>query len=131
MSQQPIVVSAIVMHNPEGQILHVRKRGTERLMLPGGKPEPGESFAHAAMREFEEELGGSLSEASLTPLGTFRARAANEAGRDVEGHVFAHPLVSFDGPHAEIEHLEWIDPTRTDDEIAEMSQAVMRCLGEG
>ena len=127
MSQR-IIVSAVVMHNADGNILHVRKRGTSKLMLPGGKPEPGESFAAAAMREFAEELGGSLSPEHLTEVGTFRAPAANEAGFEVEGHVFAHPLIDFAGPDAEIEHLEWVNPARRDDEIAAMSQAVMGVL---
>ncbi|MDQ4110455.1 MAG: NUDIX domain-containing protein, partial [Actinomycetota bacterium] len=38
-------------------MLTVRKNGTTKFMLPGGKLEPGESAAEAAVREVAEELG--------------------------------------------------------------------------
>ncbi|MGP9650592.1 NUDIX domain-containing protein [Glutamicibacter sp. AOP38-B1-38] len=42
-----------------GQVLAVRKRGTATFMVPGGKPEPGESPLDAGVREVSEELGSS------------------------------------------------------------------------
>lgn len=125
-----IVVSAVVMRDEAGNVLHVRKRGTNMLMLPGGKPDAGEQYAETAIREFREELGGALVPEQLSFLGTFTADAANEAGYTVEGHVFTHPLVPFDGPHAEIEHLEWVDPPHASAHIAPMSIKVMRALHE-
>lgn len=105
-----IRVSAVVIRNDEGQVLTVRKRGTRSLMFPGGKPEPGESAREAAVREFEEELGGSLNPDDLRLLGTFTAPAANESDHTVEATVFEHPYVPTTSPRAEIEHLQWVDP---------------------
>ncbi|WP_235590707.1 TIGR00730 family Rossman fold protein [Leucobacter sp. G161] len=107
-----IRVSAVVMRDPEGRVLNVRKRGTSTLMLPGGKPEPGEDPRDTAIREFAEELGVQLDPLRLRGLGEFRSPAANEPGRDVVAHVFEHPFVAVDRPLAEIEHLEWVDPTQ-------------------
>lgn len=105
-----IEVSAVVIQNAEGHVLNVRKRGTSTLMLPGGKPEPGEDPRDTAIREFREELGVELDPLHLRGLGTFRSPAANEPGHEVVAHVFEHPFISVDRPRAEIEHLEWADP---------------------
>ncbi|WP_232783612.1 NUDIX hydrolase [Mycobacteroides franklinii] len=85
----------------------VRKRGSSRFMLPGGKPDPGESAAETAVREVREELSIDLEPAALQPIGVFRAAAANEPGFDVESTVFAHPPVPVSQPAAEIEELRW------------------------
>ncbi len=105
-----IRVSAVVVRDEGGRVLTVRKRGTGRFMLPGGKPEAGESAARTALREFEEELGIALDPALLRPLGRFRSAAANEAGFELESTVFTHPPVPVAGPAAEIEELRWLDP---------------------
>ena len=105
-----IEVSAVVVRDPAGRVLNVRKRGTSAFMLPGGKPEPGEDPRDTAVREFREELGVELDPLRLRGLGTFRAPAANESGFEVLAHVFEHPYVEVDRPRAEIEHLEWVDP---------------------
>jgi 8-oxo-dGTP diphosphatase len=105
-----IRVSAVVLRRPSGEVLTVRKRGTHRFMLPGGKPEPGETAAQTAVREAYEEVGAVLDEARLRELGTFRAAAANEAGHEVVGTVFEHPAVTVVAAAAEIEELRWLDP---------------------
>jgi 8-oxo-dGTP pyrophosphatase MutT (NUDIX family) len=108
-----IVVSAVCVFSRDGRLLTVRKRGTDRFMHPGGKPEPGESPAHAASRELEEEVGIVVGPESLEPLGVWIARAANEAGRDIEATVFTAPG-TYDPAEvhaaAEIAELRWIDP---------------------
>ena len=83
-----IRVAAVVFRDGAGRVLAVRKRGTERFMLPGGKPEPGEEFIDTAAREVDEELGLSVLPADLDPLGTFASEAANEPGHALESHVF-------------------------------------------
>lgn len=108
---QEIHVSAVVMHDPEGRVLHVRKRGTRTLMLPGGKPEAGETAAETAARECSEELGVEFTADRLTFVGEFRAAAANEAGYDVVAQVFSHPYLGGVVAHAEIDAVEWIHPS--------------------
>ncbi|WP_318241419.1 NUDIX hydrolase [Cellulomonas avistercoris] len=111
MTAVPVIrVSAVVLRRPTGEVLTVRKRGTHRFMLPGGKPEPGESAARTAVREAYEEVGAVLDEARLRELGSFRAAAANEAGHEVVGTVFEHPHTGETAPAGEIEELRWLDP---------------------
>jgi len=109
-SEKLIRVSAVVIRDAAGRVLTARKRGTVRFMLPGGKPETGETAAETALREAREELGVDLSPELLEPLGVFRSAAANEPGFELESAVFVHPFVEVDGPAAEIDELRWLDP---------------------
>lgn len=98
------------MRDGSGALLTVRKVGTDRFMLPGGKPEPGESPEETAVRECREELGVDLTLEDLTHLGVFRAAAANEPGLDVEANTFTHPAPAGVTSSAEIAELRWLDP---------------------
>lgn len=110
---QRIVVSAVCVFSHDGRLLTVRKRGTDRFMHPGGKPEAGESAAEAASRELAEEVGIVVGPEALEPMGAWVARAANESGTDIEATVFVAPG-TYDPaavhPAAEIGELRWIDP---------------------
>ena len=105
-----IRIVAAVAVSREGEILLVRKRGTAAFMLPGGKPDPGESAIEALEREVGEELGCGLDHAKCRSLGTFRAPAANEPGFTVEADLFAVSLSGDPLPCGEIDQLLWIDP---------------------
>ncbi len=108
----PVIrVVGVVLRDDDGRILTVRKRGTSRFMLVGGKPEPGESAEEAALREASEEIHATLDPDALRLLGHFTAPAANEPGHLIESTVFTHPLVPHDAPAAEIEELRWLDTT--------------------
>lgn len=116
------------MRDDDGRVLNVRKRGTSSLMLPGGKHEPGEDARDTALREFAEELGVELDPALLSPLGVFRAAAANEPDHVVEAAVFLHPLVPaalLAGPRAEIEHVEWVDPSVPRPDMAPLNTEIV------
>ncbi|GLJ78362.1 NUDIX hydrolase [Microbacterium imperiale] len=82
-------VSAAVVTDGAGRTLLVRKRGTERFMAPGGKPEPGETAAQALARELHEELGAEVAASELVYLGRFESEAANEPGFRVVAEAFA------------------------------------------
>lgn len=118
-----IVVSAVVFLNTRGEILHVRKKDTEMFMLPGGKPEAGESAQECAIREILEELGISLAPEQLEDWGMFVSRAANEEGYGLQAHVFycAQPLTRIPQPAAEIAQVRWFSPTATDELIAPLN----------
>lgn len=104
-------VAAVILFDPRGRVLTVRKRGTDRFMLPGGKIEPGESPAATAARELEEELGLHLEASDLEHVGSYLTAAANEPGYWLASDVFAHPEPIDGGrPAAEIEEARWVDP---------------------
>lgn len=107
-----IVVSGVVVRNRAGELLTVRKRQTHRFMLPGGKPEPGESAIDTAIRECVEEVGLRVERATLRSLGTFRTAAANEAGHCLVASVFeyAEPVEEVIAA-AEIDEVRWLDLT--------------------
>ncbi len=110
-TEAPVIrVVGVVLRDGSGRILTVRKRGTSRFMLVGGKPEPGEALETAAVREASEEIRATLRAEDLRLLGHFRAPAANEPDHMIESTVFTHPLVPHDEPAAEIEELRWLDP---------------------
>ncbi|GAA3049963.1 NUDIX domain-containing protein [Actinocorallia glomerata] len=112
-SADAIHVSAVVIRNSDGEVLTVRKSGTDRFMLPGGKPEPGETPVQTAVRECAEELSVELWPEDLRELGTFHAAAANEPGRLVTGEIFLHdaaPAAVDAAPASEIAELRWLSP---------------------
>ncbi|MFI7584472.1 DUF4031 domain-containing protein [Kocuria sp. M1N1S27] len=102
-----LTITAVCLQDDDGALLTVRKRGTERFMLVGGKLDPGESPAAAAVREAAEEVGLRLETAQLRLLGEFEAPAANESGTWVRCTVYTAPLAGRPAPLAEIEELRW------------------------
>lgn len=113
--ERVIVVSAVVLRDDSGALLTVRKSGSHRFMLPGGKPESGESPRQTAVRECAEEIGVSLTPDSLTELGQFTAPAANEVGYTVRATIFEHSMTPVARPGGEIAEVRWvcIDPLDT------------------
>lgn len=104
-----IVVSAVCVYDDAGRLLTVRKRGTDKFMHPGGKPEPGETAAEAASRELAEEVGIDVDPADLQLLGSWLAVAANEAATEIEATVFTAPGTWEAHPSAEIAEIRWLD----------------------
>ncbi|UVJ40433.1 NUDIX domain-containing protein [Arthrobacter sp. CJ23] len=104
-----IVVSAVCVFDDAGRLLTVRKRGTDKFMHPGGKPEAGETAAQAASRELSEEVGIVVAPEDLAPMGVWLAVAANEAATDIEATVFTAPGTWEAHPSAEIAEIRWLD----------------------
>jgi len=108
-----VEVVGAVIRDAAGRLLTVRKRGTQRFMLPGGKREPGEDDAAALARELAEELGVGVASATL--LGRFEAPAANEPGATVRSAAYVVEITGAVVIAAEIEELLWIDPAAPPD----------------
>jgi 8-oxo-dGTP diphosphatase len=107
----PIIrVVAAYITNPAGELLLVRKRGTDAFMNPGGKYELGETAPQTLVRELGEELGLVIAEADLDYVGSFETDAANEPGHLLEAEVYRFVLETSVSPLAEIEELRWVDP---------------------
>lgn len=106
MNKREISVVALFARRGD-DVLLVRKKNTVRFMLPGGKPEPGETNPQALVREIYEELGCKLQEEQLTFLGDFVADAANEPGTKVKGAIFSGHCDTEPVAQAEIAEMRW------------------------
>ena len=108
-----LYIATACLRNAQGQLLTVRKRGTQAWMLPGGKRDGMEQPLQTLLRELCEELGLQLPATQLAPLGHFTAQAANEAHTQVHAQVFVglQPLTEPIQTAAEIEAHHWLDLT--------------------
>ena len=93
-----VYVSAVAIRNEQGLVLTVRKTGASGDMMPGGKPDAGE-----------------------TPLGA-AVPALNENGYTVRAETYEylpHPseyeVLAALTPQAEIAELRWVDPAQNRD----------------
>lgn len=113
---EPLIhVSAVVFRDVNDRVLTVRKRGTEKFMFPGGKPELGESALDTAIREVKEEIGIGLEAKQLTQIGVYEAPAANEAKHTVAATVFTYDGDTIEPQMAaEIAELSWVSPDQPD-----------------
>ena len=93
-----------------GRLLVVKKKGTSSYILPGGKPEEGESDLQALAREIEEELGCQLNPATIAFLGCFSDTAAEMANTRVTVRLYGAQLLGDPSPRSEIETLKWFCP---------------------
>jgi 8-oxo-dGTP diphosphatase len=103
-----LTLSALVIRDDSNRLLLVRKRGTSKFMQPGGKLEPGEGFAAAAVRELEEELWIRVRESDLADLGRWYGPAANEAKTYIDACLFGCSIGKEPVPAAEIEEVLWL-----------------------
>jgi 8-oxo-dGTP diphosphatase len=114
-TQSQVIASAWVCVR-ERRVLVVRAGDSDAFYLPGGKPEPGETFAEAAAREVREEVGIVLDPADLTLFGEILAPAHNRPpGTEVRlicytgGTTGATPA-----PANEIAELAWFTTAEAD-----------------
>lgn len=117
-SSAPVIVVAAVAIVRDATVLTVRKRGTSRFMLVGGKLEPGESPREAALRETLEEVGLRLPGVRL--LGEFVSDAANEPGHELRSTVFIGDTDAEPVAQGEIAELRWTPFDGHPDDLAPM-----------
>ena len=110
-------VCAVAIRNRDGLVLTVRKQGSDGFMMPGGKPEPGETPLQTACREVSEEIGLTPDPARMHHRGLLEAAALNEAGFTVRAETYEyaptdeqHEQLATLVPHAEIAELRWVNP---------------------
>lgn len=115
-----IRVAAVVLRRGNGDVLTVRKHGTSRFMLPGGKPEGDEAPMATAIREAAEEVGVVLTPERMEFLGQFEAPAANEPDHLLLSTVYLHPLETAPQIAGEIEEMRWQSPDEEQDDLAPM-----------
>lgn len=122
-------IAALCILDEDDRLLLVRKRGTSRLQLPGGKLESGETAREAAVRETLEEIGLDIDETSVELLGRWTIEAANEPDTLIDADVFIAPRADAAAlraltPLAEIAELR-LHPLGADDpeELAPLMHA--------
>ncbi|GAB3568172.1 NUDIX hydrolase [Spelaeicoccus albus] len=103
-------ITAACLLDTEGRIVTVRKRGTAKFMLPGGKIESGESASDGVLREIREEIGLVVRQCDLRPLGRYSVAAANEADTWIDARIFVGALHRAVRPEAEIDEVRMLDP---------------------
>ena len=126
----PLIEVVSIAFVRDGAVLTVRKRGTSRFMLVGGKPEAGESAEEAARREVLEEVGLEVGE--LTAIGEYVGAAANEPGHQIRSTTFRADVPPRVEPEAlaEIAELRWhpISAPATDDLAPVLTEFVLPLL---
>ncbi|VTQ25933.1 NUDIX hydrolase [Pseudomonas aeruginosa] len=110
MTDNLLSISAACLFDDQGNLLLVRKRGTQAFMLPGGKREPGETPLAALQRELLEELRLPMGASTFEHLGSFQAPAANEANTRVDADIYVARLPHAVCAQAELEELAWLVP---------------------
>jgi 8-oxo-dGTP pyrophosphatase MutT (NUDIX family) len=104
----PIRVAAVALIR-DRRLLMVTARARDVHYMPGGKIDPGETSAEAAVREAREEIGVKLDPADVMPLFTVTTQAHGEPeGRQVEMQVFAATTPDAPRASSEIDALHWV-----------------------
>lgn len=134
------VIAAAWVCVRDRRVLVVRATGSDAFYLPGGKPEPGETYAEAAAREVEEEVGIVVDPADLTlcteivapahnrPPGTdvrlicfVSGRTDGRAANQTDGQTYGEPA-----PANEIAELDWF----TSSEAGRCAPAIQLLIAE-
>jgi len=102
----------------DGELLIVKEFGDSTFILPGGRPEKGESDLATLKREIGEELGctiGDNDEALF--LGSFSDVAATDPDMTVTVRLYSTMLKGSIAPRGEIEEVRWYCPKRDNQQI--------------
>jgi 8-oxo-dGTP diphosphatase len=91
-------------------LLGTKKKGLGlgKLVGPGGKLEPGETAAQAAVREVFEEAGLRINEADLIPLGRIRYEFPHRTAWSQVSWVFATRSWQGDVVESDELLLDWV-----------------------
>ncbi|RUR01953.1 NUDIX hydrolase [Labedella endophytica] len=109
-----ILVAALALVR-DRRVLMVTARARDVLYMPGGKIDPGETAAEAAVRESLEEVAVRVSPTSVRELFTVVTQAHGEPdGRLVRMAVFAGETDDEPRPSSEIDAIHWVDSAAAD-----------------
>lgn len=108
-----VVVAATWIHHSGDAVLAVRPRGLDVFFLPGGVPEPDETYAEAVVREVMEEVGLRLEASELREVVQLDDDAYGSDDVTVRIICFEGPAVGTPMPDGdEIEELAWLPPSQ-------------------
>jgi 8-oxo-dGTP diphosphatase len=99
------------------KLLIVRKEGTTKFLVPGGRPENSENEVETLQREIMEELNCDLDLNSLQYIGEFADIAANEPNTIIKVKLYSGTVSGSMVASSEIEEIRWFNPQSDDMEI--------------
>lgn len=103
----------------DGKVLMVKSANSDRLLLPGGKREKGESDIEALKREIREEISVELVDESIKLFGLFEGQAHGKPeGTLLRITAYEAQVLGELAPASEIQALEWVGL----DEVEKVSQ---------
>ena len=91
----------------DNRLLVLEESDQELYLMPGGRPEAGESGEQALSREIKEELGVNLATRSLKYLGSFEDVAAGQGDALVHIELYLGDFSGEMKPCSEVERLVW------------------------
>lgn len=97
----------------DNRLLVLEESDQPLYIMPGGRPEDGESPEQALSRELKEELDVKLDVSSLRYLGSFDDVAAGKEPATVHIELYKGDFFGELKPGSEIERMIWF--ARTDD----------------
>lgn len=108
MSQQPKIhkIGAIIVKDKKILVVHKQFEDRAEYIIPGGRPESGESHEDTLRRELQEELGVDLL--SYKQFGSFQEIAIFE-NIPIFMDVYFTEISGTPKPRTEIKKLVWID----------------------
>jgi 8-oxo-dGTP pyrophosphatase MutT (NUDIX family) len=95
----------LVLNN--GRFLVNRKLGTKLFLLPGGKPEKGETPEDCLVRELLEEHNVGVVMESIRFISEFEDKAANEPDTIIQIMLYEGKIIGEPKPGMEIEEQRW------------------------
>ncbi len=96
---------------------------TSKLIMPGGKIEPGESIDECLTRETHEELGEDVSLENVQFIGTYEDQAAADdpaIHTTVEIQLYRADLIGTPVPSSELVDLVWFRKTGKRDKLSQI-----------
>ncbi len=85
-----------------------RKYGTSIFLMPGGKPQAGESEQDALIREIHEEHGVELVRDSIRHFCDYKDMAVHEPNTTLLIKIYQGTIIGEPQCNSEIEEQKWI-----------------------
>lgn len=93
----------------DGSFLINRKYGTKLFLMPGGRPEAGETIEECLVREIKEEHQCEVIKDSVKFFGIFEDMAANEPNTIVSINLYIGNILGEPQPSSEVEEQRWFN----------------------
>lgn len=107
------------------KVLLVRKKNTDKLIIPGGKIRPNEEYSVNLRREIQEELSTGINLKSLKYLDYFEEKAEFESNHLLKMHLYQGELMAEPLASSEIEEIVWFGKN---DDFSKLSNVLKKLI---